>query len=240
MSSIERKASGFYEWDADRKLQQPHAVGVESARVEECIAHYDQIGAKGLFGNPTFGFQETTLDFLRLAKSKPTWLWFWDVALKNIDALYELEELDHFGIHPKRPGIDFARFRRIRSAVIEWNKHDRGLGEANMEKLYLWRFQPKSKSFEDAEIPDNVRELQLLFASPKSLDGLPVMKRLKRLEIHRCRNLADLSALPRIAPNLQVLLATTSKQLVIDDGVLDHPTLQSAWIDGRERLPGKV
>jgi hypothetical protein len=59
------------------------------------------------------------------------------------------------------------------------------------------------------------------------------MKKLKSLEIHRCRNLSDLSLLPRVAPNLLELLTTTSSKLDATSGVLDHPTLQAALISGK-------
>jgi hypothetical protein len=98
--------------------------------------------------------------------------------------------------------------------------------------FYEW--DARSKSFAEAAIPLRVRRLELYWANPASIDGLPVLKDLTELEIHRCRNLADLSALPRIAPNLRHLLATSSSRLVAKAGVLDHPKLQTACIDGRE------
>lgn len=233
---IERKPSGFYECDADARFQRPRAVGIESRRVEACIARYHKAGMRGLFGHPEFGFREKDLDFLHRTKVKPVWLWFWDVDLKNMEALYGLTELDYFGINPKRPGIDFSRFRRMTTVVNHWLKSDTGLAKAAIAEYYLWHFNPRSKSFAEVEIPLGVRRLQLTWANPASLDGLPVLKNLTELQIHRCRNLADLSALPRIAPHLRHLLATTSSRLVPQAGVLDHPKLETARIDGKEWL----
>src|SRR5687768_12749331 len=121
---IERKPSGFYEWDAEPRLGRPHAIGVESGRVDECLAHYNKIDAAG---NPTFDFKEDNLDFLHRAKVKPKWLWCWDVALKNVDALYQIEELDYVGINGNRPGIEFARFRRLDTVINHWGKADTGI-----------------------------------------------------------------------------------------------------------------
>ena len=199
-------------------------------------ARYHAAGLRGLFGNPSFGFREENLDFLKRTKQPPVWLWFWDVRLSNVDGLYGLTELDSFGVNPQRPGIDFARFRRLTSVVNHWVKADTGLADAPIAKYYLWHFKPRAKSFAETEIPLGVQHLELTWANPVSLDGLPVLKKLTELQIHRCRNLADLSALPRIAPQLQRLLATTSSRLVPKAGVLDHPTLQTARIDGVELL----
>jgi hypothetical protein len=208
---------------------------VESARVEECIAYYHRGGFRGLFGTPEYGFDQDNLDFLRRT-TNAKWLWFWDVSLKNIDAIYELQELDYMGIHPKRPGIDFSRFPALQGVVNHWIKSDTGIERSTIRRYYLWHYKPRSKSFEGVEIPAQATLLHLTWANPTSLAGLPVMRQLKELQLHRCRNLTDLSLLPEIAPNLQRLLATTSSRIDTSAGVLDHPTLKSALIDGREML----
>src|SRR4051812_44032651 len=133
---IERKPNGFYESDADERLNQPHSVGIESSRVDACIDRYNEGGLKGLFGSPHFGFHGENLDFLNQTKVKPVWVWFWDIHLKSVEALYGLAELDHFGVNPKRPGIDFSRFRRMTSVVNHWVGKDTGLAKAAISKYY--------------------------------------------------------------------------------------------------------
>jgi hypothetical protein len=229
--SIKLEASGFYEWH-DHVKGVP-GVGVDSARIDACVAYYHEHGFRGLFGHELFGFRQDNLDFLARTDNA-RWLWFWDVTLKNIDPIYGLSGLELVGIHPKRPGIDFSRFRALRTAINYWLKTDKGISESTISEYNLWHYKPSSKSFEGLEIPKGVKELQLYWANPSSLDGLPVLKKLKFLEIHRCRNLQDLSALPRIAPNLQKLLTTTSSRIDATVGVLDHPQLKTALIDGKE------
>lgn len=228
--SIELRESGFYE--SHSPAGRDPNLGVDSNRIDECIAYYHEHGFGGLFGHPTFGFNQDNLDFLSRTKDVKS-LWFWDIALRNIDALYELAELNHIGINPKRPGIDFSRFPALRSAVNHWIKSDTGIAASTITEYYLWHYNPRSKSFDGLEIPNAVEQLHLYWANPAALEGLPVMKKLKVFEIHRCRNLEDLSALPRIAPNLQKLLTTTSSKIDATAGVLDHPKLKMALIDGR-------
>lgn len=228
--SIQRESSGFYEWH-DHVKGVP-GLGIETARVDECVAYYHAHGFRGLFGHEGFGFQQDNLDFLaRTTNAK--WLWFWDVSLKNIDPIYELSDLALIGIHPKRPGIDFSRFPALKTLINHWLKADKGISESTTTEYHLWHFKPSSKSFDGLEIPTGVNELHLYWANPASLDRLPVMKTLTSLEIHRCRNLQDLSALPRIAPNLQKLLTTTSSRIDATAGVLDHPKLKTALMDGK-------
>ena len=227
--SIELEASGFYEWH-DHMKGMP-GLGVETDRIDECVAYYHKKGFRGLFGHPGFGFLQEDLDFLtRTANAR--WLWFPEVALKNIDPLYELSELELFGVNPRRPGIDFSRFPALRTVVNDWIKKDKGISESTITEYHLWHYKPTSKIFDGLEIPKGVKELQLNWANPANLDGLPVMKKLKVLEIHRCRNLHDLSALPRIAPNLRTLLTTSSSRIDATAGVQDHPKLKTALIDG--------
>ncbi len=228
--SIELSDSGFYEWH-DYVKRVP-GLGVNSDRLDECVAYYHEQGFGGLFGNPTFGFKQDNLDFLARTKNAK-WLWFWDIALRSIDGLYELTGLQNVGIHPKRPGIDFLRLPALRSAVNHWMKTDTGISASTITEYDLWHFKPTSKSFAGLEIPSGVKKLELYWANPASLDGLPVLKKLKVLQFHRCRNLQDLSALPRIAPNLQELLTTTSSKIDATAGVLDHPKLKTALIDGK-------
>ncbi len=114
-----------------------------------------------------------------------------------------------------------------------WMKSDTGISASTITEYNLWHFKPTSKSFAGLEIPSGVKKLELYWANPASLEGLPVLKKLKVLQFHRCRNLHDLSALPRIAPNLQELLTTTSSKIDATAGVLDHPKLTTALIDGK-------
>ena len=227
--SIELKESGFREWHDN--FQKVPAVGVESHRIDECLAHYNHHGFRGLFGTPTFGFNQDNLDFLARA-TNAKWLWFWDVSLRNVDSVYSLAELEYFGINPKRPGIDFARLPALSTVINHWIKADTGISESTITEYHLWHYKPTSKSFDGLEIPEGVQRLELYWANPATLAGLPVMKKLKVLQIHRCRNLQDLSDLPRIAPNLRELLATTSSKIDASAGVLDHPKLKEALIDG--------
>lgn len=229
--SIELTASGFREWHDH--IKGVPGVGVESERIDECLAHYHRHGFRGLFGHPSFGFHQDNLDFLARA-TNAQWLWFWDIALRHVDPLYELTGLESLGINPKRPGIDFSRFQALRTVINEWNRADRGISASTITEYHLWHYKPASKTFDGLELPAGVQRLELYWANPTALAGLPVMKQLQVLQIHRCRNLQDLSALPRIAPNLQELLTTTSSKLDATAGVLDHPSLKKALVDGKD------
>ena len=208
-------------------------LGIESVRLDTCVAQVRSKHIRGVFGHPSFGFTGTDLDFL----SEVPWLeavWFWDVTLKSIDGLYAIPALQHFGVHPRRPPIDFSRFRHLRKAMIEPKIGDRGLGSlSELRHLYIWHYRPKQKNFSSLEFPDFLTELEISWANPTSLESLPVLPRLRRLEIHRCRNLELLGDLGTKFPCLEHLVVAACGRIRAGEGervVRDLPKLQHAYI----------
>lgn len=193
-------------------------LGIESERISECIEKIRESRTRGVFGSPQFGFHCKNLDFLRDIPWVEA-IWFWDVGLNDIEGLYSLENLRHFGVHPKRPPIDFARFPRLNKVVIEPKASDRGLDELNeLEMLHIWHFRPTDKTFSALRLPASLRELHLNWTSPESLESLPALPNLRRLEIHRCRNLVDLGNLNEKFPNLEHLVVSASSRITAAEG----------------------
>ena len=172
--SIELRESGSHEWHDN--VDSVPGVGVESDRIDECLAHYHHHGVRGLFGHPSFGFTQDNLDFLSHA-TNARWLWLWDVSLRDVAPIYELAELEYVGINPKRPGIDFSRLRALRTVINHWIKADTGISGSTITEYHLWHYKPTSKSFEGLEVPAGVQRLELYWANPVTLAGLPVMKK---------------------------------------------------------------
>ena len=214
-------------------LQNTPTLYVESSRLEAYVSEARRRRIPGLGGCPRFGFSETNLDVLR----ELPWLqrvWFWDVALDNVDGLYALQDLRDFGVHPRRPGIDCARLPQLRSAVVHYSPRDANLDALpRLASLHLWHFNPRAKHFGIAKMPACLEELEINWANPTSLAGLPHLPRLRTLGIHRCRNLESLAGLPEIAPNLEKLIVTTSGRLREVDMVGVLPRLRVALVSGR-------
>ncbi|MBI1325130.1 hypothetical protein GC170_18350 [bacterium] len=233
---IELGQSGFYEWQDHPFWRQPDppgaGLGVRSDRIGEFVDHFVSGGFEGIFGHKGFGFEQADLNFLRRTP-QAKWLWFWDSKLNDIEAIYELNELKYAGINDKRPGIDFSRLPALSMCVNHWNARDTGFEGSLIETYILWRCNPRDKSCEKVGIPRNVRSLELNWANPGSLAGFPVLNALKRIEFHYCRNLHDLSELPRIAPNLEALVVSHCRKCDSGAGVVDHPSLLNAFVNGR-------
>ena len=220
---------GKYLVDVD--LQGRLSVGIESGRVAGCVAEAIRRGAQGVFGSADFRFREDNLDFLtQLAHLEM--IWFWDVALKNIDGVYALSRLRHFRVQGKRPGVDFQRLGTLEELIWEYNPKDTGLASLDrLRMLHLWHYKPKHKSFEGLELPRSLTELQIYWANPETLAGLPALPGVTQFEVHRCRNLKTLDELPRIAPNVEHLVVTSSGRVADGaEGVKHLPKLRHAYV----------
>jgi hypothetical protein len=208
-------------------------LGVDSGRLGECVARVKANRIKGVFGHSSYGFTGQDLDFL----SEIPWVeavWFWDINLNNIDGLYALSELRYFGVSPKRPPIDFSKFPKLRKAIVEPKAHDRGLGAlSQLELLHIWRYRPKQKDFSALEFSDSLSELQINWANPSSLESLPEIRGLRRLEVHRCRNLESLGDLGTKFPNLEHLVVAACGRVLSGEGervIRDLPNLSHAYV----------
>ena len=207
------------------------SLGIETDKIRECVAAVKAKAFTGVFGSPSFGFKERNLDFL-VALPHVRQVWFFGCAFESIDGLYALTDLEYCGVMEKRPGIDFSRFPRLGSVVTHWNSKDIGLADSSIRQFYFWHFKPRDKSFFNLKLPPQTHFLEFNWANPSSLAGLAPLPKLRELGIHRCRNIEDLSLLPHIAPNLEKLIVTTSKRLTQFDGIIDHPNLGLAIVNG--------
>lgn len=228
---IERKGRFLVSQD----LAEVPSLGIESANLSECIHEAKLRSYKGVFGTPTFGFEESSLDALTELKQLES-VWFWDVSLKDISALYELPALKSFGVHPKRPAIDFSRLKSLQSVVWHHKPTDVGIGSLNLKLLHVWHCSMKSEDLSGLQMPISLEELQINWASASRLDGLPTLLELRRLEIHRCRNLESLAAISTLFPKLEYLVVAASGKVSVPgaDWLKESfPALKHAYVNDR-------
>lgn len=224
-------------WISQDLMMNTPALGLESSQLEACVRKARDDHFKVVFGHHSFGFQEKSLDVLR----ELPWLegiWFWDVDLKDIDGVYALNNLKHFGVHEKRPAIDFSKLPEIEHLTLHYKKQDRGIETLQrVEKYDLWHFSPKDKTYRDLLVPVQPSKMKLCWANPSSLEGLPGRPSLQSLEIHRCRNLEDMSLIPVLFPNLERLIITTSGKVKfeqVQQVAAKLPRINEALVDGKD------
>jgi hypothetical protein len=191
---------------------QTPSLGIRSKDIDKCISELKRRKLKGIFGTVPY-FTEETLDFLY----EVPWVeaaQFYDIDLKSVDGLYHLPNLKYLRISGKRPPIDFGKLTTLTLLVLEYHKRDQRLYElTNLQEMHLWRFKADHKSIATGIIPQNIKELGLFWSNVETLNGLPELHNLRRLEIARCRNLASLASLNEKAPNLEWLVIDTCGRL---------------------------
>ncbi len=219
------------EYLLDRDLDGLLSVGIESDNLRGCIAEARRLGAAGVFGSPSFGFRETNLDFLAELPDLRK-VWFWDVALSNVDGLYHLRNLRSFGVQPERPPIDFRRLPSLEEVVWDFSPNDAGIAELpSVGVLHVWHCNPRQRSFEGIALPRSLHELQFNWANPRTLGGIPALPNLRRFEAHRCRNLESIAELPEIAPDLEHLVVASCGRVADGRATVERlPKLQHAFV----------
>ncbi|MBB1440664.1 hypothetical protein H5202_18720 [Shewanella sp. SG41-4] len=199
-----------------------HSLGIETNQIESCIREIQDRNILGTFGCPVFGFKQEDLDFLNQIPLIQQ-VWFWEIGLKDINGIYSLSDLAYFGIHDKRPAIDFSNFPKLQKAVWHPVRKDCGLGELDsLQGLDIWRFKPKEKSYNAIELPKNLKQLDLNWCNPSSLKGMPTLSNLEELQIHYCRNLESIESILYFAPNLKKLVITRCANLKDYEVVSSH------------------
>lgn len=219
-------------------LAEVPSIGIESANLDACIREAKGRPYTSVFGSPAFGFFEVSLEALR-ELSHLEHVWFWDIKLNNIEAIYALSKLKSFGVHDKRPSIDFSRLPSLRKMVWVYKPTDIGISSLQLKSLHLWRYAPKSRTFADLQIPTSLEELEINWASPASLDGLSPIHGLRRLQIHRCRNLESLAILPDLFPKLEYLVIGACGRIDSTKGerlAAAIPSLTHAFVNNQKIL----
>ena len=225
---------GFYQ---SHDIYPVSSLGIESARVPACVQRVVEQRILGVFGSPYHGYTGTDLDFLR----EMPWVEsvsFWDSPLTNIDGLYALKNLRFFALSTKRPGVDFSRFPELRRAVVEYKTRDSGLETLRaLALLHIWRYSPKDATFSTLKLPESLTELQINWANVASLETLPALPNLRRLEVHQCRHLVDLGMLSEKFPLLEEVVVAACGRVTSAEGARAIQGLQAltrARISGAE------
>lgn len=188
-------------------------LGIESPLLDSCIEEVARRQITGVFASSAFSFAESSLDFFpRLPPLRQ--IWFWDIALTDIDGIYSQPSLSFFGLHGRRPPIDFTRLPEIRTLSTDWHPKDSGVQSLqHATTFYFWHHKPRTKTFRGIEFPPNLEHLQINWSNAADLDGLPILPHVKHLEFHRCRNLRTLDSVDVLFPNTEKLIITTCGRL---------------------------
>jgi Leucine-rich repeat (LRR) protein len=136
-------------------------------------------------------------------------------SFENYLGLYFLFNLKRITINvdDNYPKFDYSKFTYLEYLSIDWYKNFPDLSNnSNLKILTIWKYKPKSKAFEELQLPDNLESLKITESNINDFYGLRISK-LKKIEGHYCRNLKSLNGIDKVSQNLEVLILDYCKKL---------------------------
>lgn len=223
--------SGFY-LDKDPKAAYK-SIGITSEKINECRVKYQTEDFNGIFGNPSFGFKEDNFDFVK-GFNNVKMVWFWETILSDLSGLYQLQEVEYFGVWGSRPRIDFSHFPNLETVTVEWNKDDIHLNKCEkVERFHLWHHKPKERSFQSFGFPKFAKSVQFNWTNAENFTTVSGLKGMIDLEIHQSRNLQSLKGIEKYADTLERIVVDSCSKLNDYSFILDFPKLRIASINRR-------
>ncbi|CAA0110602.1 Uncharacterised protein [BD1-7 clade bacterium] len=183
------RKDGFYQIENQAHVP---CIGIETDRMQACVEGIKRLDAKGIFCSPYHRFHANNLAFLKSMPMLEAVL-LRDTQIADVNAIYDMAHLTYFRCNHKRPPMDFGRLQTLKTLVLEPVPRDKGVGAlTQLEALHVWHYRPRTRDFSLLGVPSSLVECHLNWVNIESIDALPALLNLKRLELHHCKSLKDL------------------------------------------------
>lgn len=214
-------------------------IFIESHRIDECMAYYQQHGLSHIAVIPFRGFTGTSLDFLR-DYPEVRGIALSDAAKIGITGLRFLEQsLKDLGVGDNRQALDLSRFPKLEVFSGDWHPKLRISDDCtSLRGLYLSRYRPKSKNLTElADLPA-LEQLALVQSPLTSIEGIGRFGRLTRLELAYLTKLESVAALEELADGrLDFLHCDVCKKIRDHGSVTKVPSLRVVRFNGGGEIP---
>lgn len=207
----------------------PTAICIESDRIDECMAYYQEHGLSRISVSPFLGFTGKDLDFL---EHYPEVRGVWqssDLGRIDITGLRFVESaLEDLSVGDSHQALDLSRFPRLETFSSEWHPGLRITAECtSLRRLSLSKYRPKSKNLTElAELPA-LEELSLVQGPLRSIEGVGRFARLTRLELAYLTKLDSVAAIEELSGGrLEVLDCDVCKKIGDHASVVRVPSLR--------------
>jgi Leucine-rich repeat (LRR) protein len=196
------------------------SLKIRSERLSDLIDFAFTHDIRGLILNESSGFRLS--DLKAIAGNR-----FVEAVLicgrfKDLSPLYELPNLRQLAISYSEAPFDPCLLPLIEKLSCEWTSGRAGIAEAvTLRELHLGKFKSPTKDLQPLNNLTNLEVLDLSGGNIWSLDGIESFGKLRRLELHSQKFLADIRALAGSKAPIEFLhMAGCSK--VMEHEVVQH------------------
>lgn len=197
-------------------------LGIELDRLESCIEYANEKGIKKAFIE--YSNQGNDIKNVDFFKDQDFFTGL-TITATNLDitGIHHLKMLKYLNVFENKQKIDFSAFPLLEEASIDWNDKINNLDKCRkLKKLTLWKYKPKSKSFNELRGINSLVSLKITQSNIESFNGIETLMNLNSLEGYYLQKLSSLNGVESLKNNLKVLILENCKKLVNYEQILQQ------------------
>jgi len=212
-----------------------YLLEIKIEELREAMDFYQRKDLSGLVLRNRIYFNQNNLEFL---KDYPfiKKLYIDHPEIIDLRGLSYLENVDGLCLGHHNGGVDFNRVSKsLTELYVIWSDRQ----YRNVEKVLKLKYLVIEKSTEKIVYPKNLEFLEMRAAKIRTLDSIAHLSELKKLELHRCLKLTDISAITSLN-NLEELLIMGTNHIESFAPLMNLINLKKIGINLRDRKQRKV
>lgn len=213
---------------------------IQSERIKECMDFFFKRKYDGIRVDPFFGFNFTSLNFLKDYSELWKEIKYISIAEEIVDitAMMLLTELKYISIAQKNPKVDFSHFPMLENLITAGGGKIKNLELCEkLESLAIYYYNSKSKDF--SEIPSVIwiKEIHISNSSVINLNGLEKFNALEKASFHYCTKLEELCCLDNASNTLTFLEFDNCKKILNHDYIKNLKNLKVLALNDCGSIP---
>lgn len=165
----------------------------------------------GINVSTILGYELDNLDFLKKVSELEALII--QGVIQDVSTINILEHLKYLSLDENTDALDFANWKELSTFHGKWNNKFKNLDRCTeLKTLWLWKYNPKSKSLDEVALP-SLNELQIVTSAIASLEGIERAKKIKTLKLDSMSKLENITALSALHNKLERLELTSCKKI---------------------------
>ena len=187
---------------------------IESDRLDDCLQYAVVKKITRIYLQNNYGFKLSNVDFLKTYDFFTEISVIKDLSEIDISGVQFLKKLVSLTLSNGNQGLDFKNFPLLEEASVYWNNKLFNLGLCkNLTKLVLWKYKPKSGSFQELSRLSSLIALKITQSNLHSLSGLEGLTHLEEFEAYYLTKLENLTNIDAVSKTLNSLTLDHCKKI---------------------------